>query len=129
MSNIINEELIELASEFAAVRQGSKKNWFPKELWLKAVAIAQKNSLPDVCRAIKVHPAYFRKKMLLLAPLNSDESMTFVEIASPTQKIPGIITINIETFDGYKLMINDMPTSCLTTILSEFLKERSSCCK
>jgi hypothetical protein len=126
MSKTINEQLIELASEFATLRQSGKKNWLPDAVWQKAVLIAQQLSIADVCRAIKVHPAYFRKKMALFSPQNEDQSITFVELIPPK---PNIITIHVESSHGHRLSVEGMAISDLTTVLSAFLKGGAPCCK
>lgn len=72
MSNTINEKLTELASEFAAIRNDGKKNWFPKSIWNRAFLLAQKMSVEDVCQAIRIKPAYFQKKCLyILLPIQT----------------------------------------------------------
>jgi hypothetical protein len=71
MQKIIND----LASEFATLRLSGKKNWFPDAIWQKAVLVAEQFSIAEVCRAIKVHPAYFRKKMALFAPQSEEQPM------------------------------------------------------
>lgn len=129
MSDIINEELTQLASEFIACRQSSKKNWFPDEIWKKAIIVSKKLPIKVVCRAIKVSPCYFRKKKSDFASLESENSMTFLEIPQSQSISPNFITISIETPYGHKLKIDGATTSCLIPILSEFLKGGSQCCK
>ena len=126
MSTIIHDQLIELASEFATLRQFGKKNRFPNAVWRKAVFIAQQFSIPEVCKAIKVHPAYFRKKMALFAPQNEEKPITFVELIPP--KLNTIIIL-VESSHGHKLSVEGMEISDLTLVLSEFLKGGVPCCK
>lgn len=126
MSKIINNELIELAQEFATFRQSGKKNWFPETLWQKAVFIAQQLSIAEVCRAIRVHPAYFKKKMVLFPPQSEKQHITFLELMPPKSSI---ITIHIESSHGHRLSVEGMAISDLTCVLSEFLKGGTTCCK
>lgn len=63
MSKTIHNQLIELTSEFATLRQSGKRNWFPKAVWQKAVSIAEQFSIAKVCKAIKVHPAYMNTQL------------------------------------------------------------------
>jgi hypothetical protein len=126
MSKSINEELIELASEFATLRQAGKRSWFPDAIWQKAILLAQQLPIPEICRAIKVHPAYFRKKQALLAPKNSDQSLTFLEL---TPVKPRTIAVHVVSSCGHKLSVDGLVMSDLTSILSEFLKGGTPCCK
>jgi hypothetical protein len=126
MSKIIHDQLIELASEFATLRQSGKKNWFPDAIWQKAISIAQQLSITDVCKAIKVHPAYFRKKMTLFEPAAQVSPITFLELIPPK---PNFITMHIESSHGHKLSVEGVAISDFASILSEFLKGGASCCK
>jgi hypothetical protein len=122
----INDQLIELVSEFETLRQSGKKNWFPDAVWQRAVFIAQQLSIAEVCRAIRVHPAYFRKKMTLFSPQNEEPPITFLELAPPK---PSVITIHVESSHGHRLSVEGMAVSDLTFVLSEFLKGGMPCCK
>lgn len=126
MSTIIHDQLIELASEFATLRQSGKKNRFPNAVWQKAVFIAQQFSIPEVCSAIKVHPAYVRKKMAFFAPQSEEQPITFLELIPPK---PNINTIHVESSHGHRLSVEGMVISDFTSILSEFLKGGAPCCK
>lgn len=126
MSRIINNQLIELASEFATIRQSGKKNYFPDAIWQKAFSIAQRLSIKEVCRVIKVHPAYFRKKMGFFKSQIEEQSITFLELIAHK---PNTITIRIESSHGHKLSVESMAISDLVPVLSEFLKGGASCCK
>jgi hypothetical protein len=128
MSKIINEQLIKLASEFAALRQSGKKNWFPDAIWQKAISIAQQLSIAEVCQAIKVHPAYFRKKMPLFASQDAEQPITFLELIPPKPK-SNIMTIHVESSHGHRLSVEGIARSDLTSFLSEFLKGGTPCCK
>src|SRR5271155_2111736 len=113
MQKIIND----IASEFATLRQSGKKNWFPDAIWQKAVLIAQQFSIAEVCKAIKVHPAYFRKKMDLFAPQNEEQPITFLELIPPK---PNIITIHVQSSHGHRLSVEGMEISDFASVLSEF---------
>lgn len=126
MSKIINDQVAELASEFSTLRQSGKKNWFPDTIWKKAVFIAQQLSIAEVCRAIRVHPAYFKKKMALFTSLNEETPITFLELI-PTKS--NVIKIHVESSHGHKLSVEGMAISDFTSILSEFLKGGAPCCK
>jgi len=126
MSKIINDQLIELASEFTTLRQSGKKNWFPDTVWQKAVFIAQQLSIAEVCRAIKVHPAYFRKKMDLFTPQSEEQPITFLELIPPKTNI---ITIHVESSHGHRLSVEGIAISDFASVLSEFLKGGAPCCK
>lgn len=128
MSHTINEELANLASEFAALRQ-VKKNKFPKAAWQKAISIAQRLPLIDVCQAINITPAYLRAKIKNLNSLDSGTPIKFVEVSHPKYEPLSPLTINIETSFGYKLTVQGATTSCLVILLNEFFKESSACCK
>jgi hypothetical protein len=126
MSKTINDQLAELALEFASLRQSGKKNWFPDAVWQKAVSIAQQLSIAEVCQAIKVQSAYFRKKMALLAPQSEERPITFLELIPPK---PNIITIHVESSHGHRLSVEGMAMSDFASVLSEFLKGGAPCCK
>jgi hypothetical protein len=126
MSTIIHDQLIELASEFATLRQSGKKNRFPNAVWQKAVFVAQQFSVLEVCRAIKVNPVYFRKKMALFAPQSVEQPITFLELIPPK---PNIITIHVESSYGHRLSVEGMAISDFASVLSEFLKGGAPCCK
>ena len=128
MSKIINEQLIKLASEFAALRQSGKKNWFPDAIWQKAISIAQQLSIAEVCQAIKVHPAYFRKKMALFTSQDPEQPITFLELIPPKPK-SNIMIIHVESSHGHRLSVEGIASSDLTSFLSEFLKGGTPCCK
>lgn len=125
MSNTINDQLIELTSEFATLRKFGKKNYFSDNLWKKAVSIAQQLSIAEVCRAIKVHPAYFRKKMALFRSQSEEQPITFLELI-PTKST---ITIHVASSHGHRLSVEGMAISDLPSVLSEFLKGGAPCCK
>jgi hypothetical protein len=122
MQKIIND----LASEFETLRLSGKKNWFPDAIWQKAVLVAQQFSIAEVCRAIKVHPAYFRKKMALFAPQSEEQPITFLELIPPK---PNIITIHVQSSHGHRLSVEGMAVSDFASVLSEFLKGGVPCCK
>jgi hypothetical protein len=124
--SIINEELRELISQFNTVRKGSSKS-YPDALWKKAISVAQKLPFLDVCHAIKVSPVYLRKKIAQLP--SADKPMKFVELIPPNNHATNGVTINIETPDGYKLMMQELPSSSLVAVLSEVLNRRASCYK
>ena len=128
MSKIINEQLIKLASEFEALRQSGKKNWFPDAVWKKAVFIAQQFSIAEVCQAIKVHPAYFRKKIPLFASQDTEQPITFLELIPPKPK-SNIMIIHVESSHGHRLSVEGITSSDLTSFLSEFLKGGTPCYK
>jgi hypothetical protein len=125
MSKIVHDQLIELVSELAIFRQSGKKNWFPDAVWQKAISIAQQLSITEVCKAIKVHPAYFRKKMALFAPMSQVKPITFLELIPPK---PNII-MHIESSHGHRLSVEGMAISDFASVLSAFLKGGESCCK
>lgn len=114
-------ELVELASEFAAERQSNKK-WIPKATWLKAISIAQHIPLKDVCRAINVSPAYFHKKMARLSHPEFSPDMTFIEISPPKPEPHTIVKVNVETPSGHRMTIEGATVSCIAPLLAEFLK-------
>jgi hypothetical protein len=126
MSKTLHDQLIELALEFAAIRQSGKKNWFPDAVWQKAVSIAQQLPITDVCNAIQVHPAYFKKKMAHFAPLNQEPPITFMELIPPKSNI---ITVHIESSHGHRLSVEGMAISDFASVLSEFLTGGAPCCK
>ena len=126
MSKTLHDQLIELASEFATLRQSGKRNWFPDAVWKKAVSIAKQLPVMEVCKAIDVHPAYFRKKMALFSSLSQEPPITFLELI-PTK--PNSITMHIESSQGHKLSVDGIAISDFTSVLSAFLKGGSPCCK
>ena len=77
MLNAIHEELLQLTSKITKIRQSGKKNSFPDELWRAAITITDRLPITTVCQAIKITPAYLRKKMLDLASINTKEPLTF----------------------------------------------------
>ena len=129
MSHNAHEELAALASEFSNLRQSAKKQWFSDTVWQKAVTITQKLPFAEVCKAIKVSPAYLRKKAALYLPINQEQPITFVELIQPKQEFLGAIKLNIETSCGHKLTVEGATVSCLIPLISEFLKGGSSCSK
>lgn len=129
MSYNAREELAALASEFFNLRQSAKKQWFSDTVWQKAVAITQKLPFAEVCKAIKVAPAYLRKKAALYLSVNQEQPITFVELIQPKQEFLSAIKFNIETSCGHKLTVEGATVSCLIPLISEFLKGGSSCSK
>lgn len=129
MSNAIHEELSQLASKFTENRLLGKKHSFPDELWKAAIAITDKLPIAMVCQAIKITPAYLRKKMSDLASINTKEPLTFLEITQRASTPLNTITINVESSCGHRLKIDGASTSCLIPLISQFLKEGTSCCK
>jgi hypothetical protein len=125
----IYKELAALALEFAALRQSSKKRWFPPVLWQRAFSMAQRLPAAEICRAIKVHPAYFQKKMILFTSDASDacEPPTFVEVF-PGESFSRL-TIRVENQWGHKLSIEGASLSSLVPLLAEFLKGGMPCSK
>lgn len=128
MSNTLDEELIELASEINMLRQANQKR-FPKAVWQKAVSIAEKLPLAHVCCAIQVAPAYLRKKIALFSPIASEGHMPFVELLPPKHEPLNPVTISIEIPCGNKLTIEGVASACLVPLVSEFLKGGSLCSK
>lgn len=126
MSKTLNDQLIELVSEFANLRQSGKKTWFPDAVWQKAVSIAQQLSITEVCNAIQVPQAYFRKKIALFSPLSQETPITFLELI-PSK--PNLITMHIESSHGHRLSVEGIAISDFTSVLSEFLKGGAPCCK
>ena len=128
MSNTINNELMTLAAEFAAQRRSGNKRKFPETIWKQAVALAQQYSIDDVCQAIKVPSAYFKRKMLLMT--QSDSEMTFVELVSPKSSPFHIVKINFESHSGHKMIIDGIDSTAIAPLLAEFLREGGlACCK
>lgn len=63
MLNIItSEELIELIDTFTVLRAFGHRP-YPVEVWQKAISLVGQFSLKEICEAISVEPAYFRRKM------------------------------------------------------------------
>ena len=81
-----------------------------------------------VCKAIKVHPAYLRKKISDVTAPKTEEPLTFLEISPPTKEIINAITINIENSHGHKLTIDGATTSSLIPLVNAFLKGGASSC-
>lgn len=129
MLNQIHEELSQLTLKFTEIRQSGKKNWFPDQVWREAITITDKLPIVTVCKAIKVNPTYFRKKMSDFASKNIKEPLTFLEIPQRTSTPQNAITINIESSCGHKLKIDGASASCLIPLISQFLKEGIPCCK
>ena len=128
MSNIIHDEIMALAAEFAAQRRSVKNRRFPETIWKSAVTLAQKSSISQVSQAIKVSSAYLKRKMSLLA--HSDSEVTFVELIPPKHHSSHIVTINFESFSGHKMMIDGIDSSAVVPLLAEFLKNGGHpCCK
>ena len=129
MSFTIDEELSQLASEFITIRQSRVRNRFPEEIWKRVINIANKIPIQTVCAAINIQVAYLRKKMSDFDSLECKEPLTFLEIPKNSSNLVGTITINIETSCGNKLKIEGATTSCIGSLIHEFLKGGSSCYK
>jgi len=129
MSDKINEELLQLASEFTAARESKNKNRYPAVIWEKAIKIANKFTIPIVCEAINVNPIYFRKKVSDLNLKNSDDSLDFFEIQQNKCKSISELTIKIETSCGNLLRIEGASPSSLIPIINEFLHGGKPCFK
>jgi hypothetical protein len=82
--------LIELTSEFKAFRESGMRR-FPEHSWQKALVIAKKTSLDEVCKAIHVPVPYLKKKALELgAPV---PAARFIEA------IPQFHTTDVTSFE------------------------------
>jgi hypothetical protein len=128
MSNIVHDELLALATEFAALRQSDNKRSFPEITWKKAIALTQQIPIDQVCEAIKISPTYLRKKASAFTRSNSE--VTFIELIPQKPESSLYIKINIESPSGHKMMIDGINTASIAPILSVFLKEGgASCCK
>jgi hypothetical protein len=124
MPSIINEELIQLASEFRIARLSGRSNWFSRDLWRKAISIATKFSISEVCEAIKISPNYFQKKIRDLAEAN-DKPLTFVEVAHQACIPANLINVQIERCTGEKIKIDGLSMPFLTQVINQFLRQKA----
>jgi hypothetical protein len=127
-TNPVDNELETLAAEFAELRRSENKGPFPKNVWKKAIELAQQMSVDRVSKAINIPSSYLKRKMALLGPSNA--KMTFVELITPKHDSSMNIKINIESAFGHKMIIEGINTDSITSILMVLLKDGGlSCCK
>jgi hypothetical protein len=115
-SQILNE----LATTFAELR-ASDCRAYPAEVWQKAISLTNQIPVEEICRAILVQSAYFRKKMEAFGAV-SVENPDFIEIKTKNAISSDLITIDLETPTGFRAKIQGS-SFCLCQVLNSLFRE------
>ena len=118
MSLDTTQILKELAATFAELR-ALKCKAFPKEIWKKTFSLINQIPIEEICRAIKIPPCHFRKKMKSFGDI-LEKGSDFVEIKTKNPISPDLITIELETPTGFKAKIQGS-SFCLNQVLNGLL--------
>jgi hypothetical protein len=110
-----NQTLDELAATFAELRAVSCRS-YPAEVWKKAISLTNQIPAVQVCQALSVQPAYFRKKMKDFGA-TFEERPDFVQIKTKNTISTDSVTIELETPTGFKAKIQGS-TFCLCQVLN-----------
>ena len=110
-----NQILDELAATFAELRANNCRS-YPAKVWKRAISLTNQFSVEQVCRALSVPSAYFRKKMKDFGAV-FEEGSDFVEIKTKNAISTDLVTIELETPTGFKAKIQGS-TFCLCQVLN-----------
>jgi|GEM_PF-5481290 len=110
-----NQTLEELAATFAELRAVNCRS-YPEEVWKRAISLTNQFPVEQVCRALSVQSAYFRKKMKDFGAI-FEEGSDFVEIKTKNAISTNLVTIELETPTGFKGKIQGS-TFCLCQVLN-----------
>lgn len=137
MINQINQALSlqEVNAKFEEFRSERKKlTKFPDHLWEQAVKLLEHYSLTEVCQQLRVSTKQIKAQMDKLNAKPSPD-INFVEVNNDLSSANNSLHIGIQANnsdertkveitrpDGAQLVINQLPESALTKLLTQFME-------
>lgn len=112
--------LEELSATFAELRASGCRA-YPAEVWQRAISLTNQIPEREVCRAIKVQSAWFRKKTRDFGAATVKRP-DFVELKTERIAPSDLITIDLETPAGFKARIQGS-SFCLCQVLASLFRE------
>jgi len=103
MHELQQDPLQSVADKFIAHRGDRSPCTFPKALWLEAFSLSKSYPISQIAQAIRVHPAYLKRKFNHLAQVSSPEKPTFAQIKLQQATQLCATQLNFQTASGTHL--------------------------